>query len=251
MQCVVAVLTLVFGVKALAVGRLVSTESALHKAAWSLSGYVFVALGISSVLQLCIGAPWAYFAGQGSSAYDLYLLLSPIGNHSRGILVVAYGAMMVALVWAARMPRGRFTALALCVTLAAMVLGGLLGWREGSLVRARHYTAMAISDSAELILLFAALLVGVIWNTTDRLLWLALVIFTVHELFDVTMYSALAWGGVPGAWRPSPMYIHLYASVAYAAMITIAVRRARLAGRGVKVSGLLDPPAKPPASLIS
>lgn len=244
MQCVVAVLTLAFGLVAVRVAFKVPSNPELPRAAWLVTGIVFTVLGISTAVHNCIAAPWAYLSGPGTPAYELFLRWSPVGNHSRGLVVVAYGMIMAGLVVVRRVVRGHYTAATLGVSAVAMTLGGMVGWREGPLVRSTHYTAMAVSDAAELILLFSALLVGVIWNTTDRLLWVSLVIFTVHELFDVTLYTALAWGGVPGAWRPRAVYIHLYASIAYLVMIGLALRRAKLASRGAPVPGLLDLPAQ-------
>jgi hypothetical protein len=251
LQCVVAVLTLVFGVAALRVGTELRGSPRLHHAAWVVTGVVFTILGISTAIQNCVAAPWAFFAGAGTPVYDTYIRFSPMGNHSRGLLIVAYGAMMVGLMVFCRGAKGRLVRLSVGVSFLAMALGAYIGWKEGPLVRATHYTAMAVSDSAELLFLMGALFVAVIWNTTDRLLWLALVIFTVHELLDVGWYSALAWAGIPGAWSPSPLYLHLYASVGYLLMTVIAVRRANLARRGVRVPGLLEPPAQATPSLLA
>jgi hypothetical protein len=207
MQCLVAILTVVFGVMALDAARRMPNAPEMHREAWWLTGCVFTILGISTALQLCVGAPWAYFSGKGTLAWDLYLRVSPIGNHSRGFLVVVYGAMLAGIGWISQVRRPPFRTLVVLASFAAMLVGGFVGWKEGYLVRATHYTATAISDAAELIVLLVALFIGVVWNTTDRLLWVALVIFTVHELFDVAWYSALAWADVPGAWRPPPVYI--------------------------------------------
>jgi hypothetical protein len=250
MQCLVAILTIVFGIVALQAARRVPGRSDLHRDAWWLTGAVFTILGISTFLQLCIGAPWAYFSGVGTPVYDAYIRVAPIGNHSRGFLVLAYGAMMAGLTLIRRAFPRHFGTLVFVTSFAAMSAGAFVGWREGPLVQVTHWTATAISDSAELIFLLAALFIGVVWNTTDRLLWVALVIFTAHELFDVAWYSALAWSDVPGAWRPSPTYIHLYASVAYLLMIVLAVRRVRLARKGIKVPGLIELPERATSSMF-
>jgi hypothetical protein len=250
MQCLVAILTIVFGVVALQAARRVPGRPDLHRDAWWLTGFVFTILGISTFLQLCIGAPWAYFSGVGTPVYDAYMRIAPIGNHSRGFLVVAYGAMMAGLTGIHRRFPRHLGTFVFVTSFAAMTAGALVGWREGPLVQVTHWTATAISDSAELIVLLAALFIGVVWNTIDRLLWVALVIFTVHELFDVAWYSALTWADVPGAWQPSPVYIHLYASVAYLLMIFLTDRRIRLARKGVKVPGLIEFPERPTSSML-
>ncbi|MEW5929795.1 MAG: hypothetical protein AB1941_20260 [Gemmatimonadota bacterium] len=235
---------------ALSTARRIPGSPELHQAAWWLTGTVFTILGISTVLQLCVAAPWAYFAGKGTPVFDAYLRLSPIGNHSRGFLVVAYGAMLAGIGRLAPARRPPFRTAVVLASFAAMIVGAWVGWKEGSLVRSTHYTATAIYDSTELIFLLAGLFIGVVWNTTDRLLWIAVVIFTVHELFDVVWYSALAWSDVPNAWRPPTKYIHLYASVAYLLMIFLANRRMRLARKGVRVPGLLEFPQRAAGSMI-
>lgn len=250
MQCVVAVLTLVFGITALRVAHAARESPAYHRAGWLLTGIVFTILGLSTAIQNCVAAPWAYFAGEGTPVYDLYIRYSPVGNHSRGFLVVAYAMMMVGLAGLWRGARRHFGAAVVAASLVAMTVGAVVGWREGPLVQVTHWTATAISDSAELLFLLGALFVGVIWNTTDRLLWIALVIFTVHELLDVVWFSALAWSDVPGAWYPSTVFLHGYASVAYLLMIGVAARRVRLARDGVSVPGLVETPPRATSSML-
>ncbi len=250
LQCLVAVLTLAFGMMALEVARRAPDAPELHRAAWVLTGTVFTILGINSAIHNCIAAPWAYFAGKGSAELKLYMLFSPVANHSRGFLMLAYGAMMIGIVRVSRLAGRHVGRLAVLVGVVSMIVGGVVGFREGSLIRATHYTATTVTDAAELILLLGALFVGIVWNTTDRLLWGALVIFTVHELLDVPWFSAMAWADVPGAWRPSPRYLHLYASVAYLLMIVATDRRIRLARRGVRVPGLFEFPQRAVGSML-
>lgn len=250
LQCLVAVLTLAFGVMALAVARRAGGAPELHRAAWVLTGTVFTILGINSAIHNCIAAPWAYFAGKGSPELELYMQFSPAGNHSRGFLMLAFGAMMIGIVSVSRLAGRHVGAFAVVVGVASMIVGGVVGLREGNLVRATHYTATAVTDAAELILLLVALFVGIVWNTTDRLLWGALVIFTVHEMLDVPWFSAMAWADVPGAWRPSARFIHLYASVAYLLMIVVTERRLRLARKEVPVPGLFEFPQRAVGSML-
>lgn len=250
LQCVVAILTLAFGVMALRVARRVPGAPELHRATWLLTGVVFTVLGINTAFHNVIAAPWAFFAGKGSPELDLYMQFSPIANHSRGFLMLAYGAMMAAIIPVSRAAGQRLGALTVLVAIAFMAVGAVLGFREGYLTRATHYTATTITDAAGLIFLLVALFLGIVRNTTDRLLWVGLVIFTVHELLDIPWFSAMAWADVPGAWRPSAKYIHLYASVAYLLMIFVAERRIRLARKGVRVPGLLEFPQRAVGSMI-
>lgn len=250
LQCVVAILTLVFGVAALRVAGRVPGAPELHRATWLLTGVVFTMLGISTAFHNVVAAPWAFFAGRGSPELALYMQFSPIANHSRGFLMLAYGVMMAAIVPLSRAAGQRLAVFAVLVGIAFMAVGAVLGFQEGSLTRATHYTATTITDAAGLIFLLAALFLGIVRNTTDRLLWVGLVIFTVHELLDIPWFSAMAWADVPGAWRPSAKYIHLYASVAYLLMILVAERRVRLARKGVRVPGLLEFPQRAVGSMI-
>jgi hypothetical protein len=250
MQCVVAVLTVVFGIMALRVAHATRRNPVHHRAGWLLTGIVFTILGFSTAIQNFVAAPWAYFAGEGAPAFELYIRYSPAGNHSRGFLVVAYAMMMVGLAGIWRVAHRHFVGVVVGLSLAAMSLGAVVGWREGPLVQVTHWTATAISDSAELIFLLGALFIGVVRNTIDRLLWIALMIFTVHELLDVAWYSALAWSDVPGAWSPPTVYLHMYASVAYMLMIVVVARRIRLARQGVKVPGLIELPERATRSML-
>ena len=82
------------------------------------------------------------------------------------------------------------------------------------------------------------------------LLWGALALYSLHLAWNAIWYSALAWLNTPGAWSPNPVFLPLYMTVAYLAMVLLAYRRLVLARRGTHVPALLEPLSQRRPSLI-
>ncbi len=238
LQALVAVVTVAFGAVAWRVWRAVERPGEPAAQGWRLTGGAFLLLGASSVVQVGIGAPWAYFSGAGSPVYEAYIRWLPLGNYSRAGLTMAFALALAALPRAVPRlgPRAADAGLAACV--AGAVAGAVFG-RHG--LTAQHWEQMAIAGAAELVLLLAALAVGVTVGSLDRFLWLALVVFAVHEVLHVVQVAALAWAATPGAWSPPPMLVHSYPVIAYAWMIRLTRRRLAFARAGLPVGPLFDP----------
>lgn len=238
-QVAVAISALAFGCVALFVARRRDAFSEAQRTAWMLVGLGFTLGGISSVLQN-IGAVWGYVGGPDSAAWAEFLRWAPAGNYGRTLLRVAMACMLAAVPFV----RPRFTSgwwmAAVALYLGAILLGGIAGWSEGSLRHQIHYPNMATLETAEVVTLLSAAFVGLIWHSMDRLLWVAVLIYTFRQVLNVISWSSLAWIDAPGTWAVPTYYIHLYGVIGYGLMLLCAWRRLYWAKRGVRVPGLLE-----------
>lgn len=249
LQCLVDLLTLMFAAIGFLVVRRTRSEACVQREMWFATSLMFGLLGISSTLQE-IGAVRAFVAGPGTDAYSQYLVWSPIGNHSRNAMVVVYAATILALAGREMSSFQRIRRFMLLGFPLAMLGGGLIGVMEGPLLSGYHLSAFAVFTALGFLGLLGALMVSLLNRAMDWLLWLCIGIYSVHSVFDVLWYSALAWVSVPGAWVPSFAEVQLIGAIAYALMIVVALRRLSLARRAVPVGGILEPPAAAAPSLL-
>lgn len=238
-QVAVAVSALAFGCTALFVARRRNHFSEAQRAAWLLVGLGFTLGGVSSVLQN-IGAVWAYMEGPDSAAWAMFLRWAPGGNYGRTLLRVGMACMLVAIPFVRPRFTSRWWAAIVTVYLGVILLGGIAGWAEGPLQRGIHYPNMATLETVEVVTLLSAAFVGLMWHSMDRLLWVAVLIYTFRQVLNVLSWSSLAWLDVPGAWAIPTYYIHLYGVVGYGLMLLCAWRRLYWAKRDVRVPGLLE-----------
>ncbi len=242
-QALGAALQLLFGILALAAVRHREGFLPVRREAWWLTGATFTLLGAIQLVHTGIGAPWAYFSGPGTAVYEAYLRWSPVGNHSRGVLIIGFGVVLLLLVWRQRL--NCFRQLAVAALLLGTLLGGIGGWLEGSWIEARHYTLLAIGDTLQLIVISAALIVALSTRALDQHLWLCLSLYILMLALNVGWYSGLAWWNVPDAWVPNPLFMQMYRQVAYLGMLAFVLRRLVLARRAVQVPALTDPEPEP------
>ncbi|HEV2126862.1 MAG TPA: hypothetical protein VGW38_29265 [Chloroflexota bacterium] len=243
LQALGAALQLLFGILALATARHQDAFLPVRREAWWLTGATFTLLGAIMLVHTAIGSPWAYFSGPGTTVYEVYLRWSPVGNHSRALLIVGFGVLLLLLVW--RQQLAHFRQLAVAVLLLAALLGGIAGWLEGSLIEARHFTLLAIGDTLQLMVISAALLSALWLRMVDEHLWLCLSLYALMLALNVGWYSAMAWLDVPGAWVPTSMHMQMCRQVAYLGMLAFVLRRLVLARRGVQVPAFTDPEPEP------
>ncbi|HEV2149962.1 MAG TPA: hypothetical protein VGR37_21370 [Longimicrobiaceae bacterium] len=247
LQSAMAFATVAFAVAALLAARQTGGRS-FHTVAWLVTGVAFLLEGISSTLQSS-GAIWAVVEGPGSAVYEAYLRWSTVGNLGRSFLKIGLGFALLLLPLGGRFSARRQTAIAVAWFFLFLALGSILGLRDGP-VQARHFSLVAVLDTVEMIVTWAALFGAISWNSIDRLLWVALALNGVRQALNVIWTSALAWVDMPGAWAPSPALMQFYACVTLAIMTGLAVWRLRLTRRGVNVPGLLEPSAQAAPSLL-
>ena len=236
MQFLGSVLALLLGVMALRAARLVEGRAG---AMWLLTGMAFTLMGINGVLQ----DTWAVVAvlsGEGSVPYELYVRWSPVGNYGRAVLVCVFALLLAVAPFLKNLSSRPVRVLMGAVLVLGLVLGGWIGAGTGAIQSAKHWSAAAVLDSLELVLLLGALMIGLLTLAMDQILWLTLAVYAFHAALNVAAFSALAWFRVPGAWTPPPKYVALFIAVTYLVMLVLTLRRSRLARRGVAVPALLE-----------
>lgn len=246
LQGVTSALLLAYGVAALGVVRGLSAEAGVQRAAWCLTGAAFTAMAVPAAFQ-DIAAVRAFLSGPGTPLYDQYLRWSPIANHGRTFLAIAFHLALLTLALRRSSPGLQFWVATGIALIGFAVLGGLVGWNEGSVLSRVHYANTSILDATAFFILLGALLVALIRNAMDRLLWICMVVYALVLGLGVLWHAALAWIRIPGAWAPSPLSMHIYRTIMISGMVAIAVYRLRLLRRGVPVPGLLDPAGTKPS----
>ena len=249
LQFIWALVKLSAGTAILLVGARELPGARAHRLAWQLAGITFVIGGASAVAQLCVFAPWAYFAGKGTPVYETFLRWNPALTQSRTFLMVGLGLLLCLLPWIARFER-RLVAGGVVFLVLAMAAGGVLGWNEGSYVSARFYSSTASANVLELIMLLSALLVALVFDAMDRYLWLAMLVYAVAISLNILSFAALAWIRVEGAWTPSTKLVQVALVLSHATMLWLALKRMRLARHGVEVGSLLEPAMQRPVSVL-
>jgi hypothetical protein len=248
LQTAVALLGFLFGVQALGVTRALSGTRAAHHAAWELTAVGFLVAGVSSVVWSAF-AVWAVAAGPGSAAWNGSVTWMPVGNYGRSVAKAMLALLLCCIPWLAGLtPRARGAA-SLGSLLAMFAAGGVYGYLEGPLRSGTHFSIYAVFQTAELILLLAALFIAVLQSSMDRWLWAILAIYGVRQALNALSVSALAWLGIPGRWALSPMVVHLMGVASYLMMMALAHRRLQLARRRVAVPGMFDLPKAQPSLL--
>lgn len=193
LQLVNAALTLLFGILAMQAWRhLGAARWRKLEAGWLVTGGCFMFIGVFGGVQT-LAATAALRAGPGSPLYRTYIEWSPAGNIGRGAGVAAYGLMLAALL-AARPERARQVSLgALWVIGGTIVAGTTAAALYGTIDQHTHLTALAVLATAAVLALLLALLLGVMNDGMDLLLWLAVAAHAIKEALVVSLMAVLAW----------------------------------------------------------
>jgi hypothetical protein len=196
LQLVHAALTLLFGVLAMQAWRhLGAARWGKLELGWLVTGACFVFTGVFGGVQT-LAATAALHADPGSPLYRIYLEWSPAGNIGREAGIAAYGLMLAALV-AARAERARQVARgALWVIGGTVVAGTTLAALYGTIDHHTQMTTVAVLATAAVLALLLALLLGVMNDGMDLLLWLAVAAYAIKETLVVSLMAILAsWEG--------------------------------------------------------
>lgn len=246
-QILASALTLAFGVLCLLVWRSRAAPAPDRPMlAWGISAAYFMVVGVYSTLHA-----FANFglmsAGSGSRIYAPGVSVSLAANVGRAATAVAFPVLLaVAASQRGRAPASRVreagTGLAL-LALAATVAAHRL--QDGS--NHQHLSVLAVLGAAVAILLMGTLLLSLVNDGIDRLLWFALAAYALKEVLNVSLLAIMAWWTTapdPAAWR----IFYWLAMAAMASMCALAARRLRLARAGTRVPALLErgPPVRHP-----
>jgi hypothetical protein len=233
---VVPLLTLVFGAVAWRVGRAAAAGDG-RGAAWRLTAIPFLLLGAHGLVHNAL-AVRAFFAPRGSPAGELWLAVKAVGNDGRGVMMLGFAAMLLALLAARRPLAGVGTRRWTAALLGWMAGGSAVGLLEGPFTGA-HYMVIAANTTATVICLLAVLWVALQRDAVDALLWSALALYAVREVVAVGITSLFPFVGA-GAWVPSWRSLQEVSAGAYLLMLACAATRLRWARRGWRVPSLLE-----------
>lgn len=227
LQLVNAALTLLFGILAMQAWRLLGAARwGKLEAGWLVTGGCFLFTGVFGGLQTLV-ATAALHAGPGSPLYRTYIEWGPAGNIGRGAGIAAYGLMLAALL-AARPERARQVSVgALWVIGGTIVAGTTAAALYGTMDTRTHITVLAVLATAAVLALLLALLLGVMNDGMDLLLWLAVAAHAIKEALVVSLMAILAWwepGRVPEA---ALIFYWINVAVAMVASLLAQVRLRR------------------------
>jgi hypothetical protein len=234
MQLVFAMLTLAFGVLALRVAPRPGRN--LRLGAWQLTGATFTTIGAVATVAGVL-AFLAAMRQPGDAYYVLWTRWMTIGNDARGFAVFGFALALADMMARRRSaPSGRVMAGGLVVLLA---VGGALGAVEGAFTGSRQHSVIALVSGATVMVLFVALYAGMVHNSIDWHLWVALGIYAVREALNSVISAARAVGYLANDWKPSTVWIFVLGMSSVLGMIWCTLVRLGVA-RGADPPGLLE-----------
>jgi hypothetical protein len=247
LQCVNNVLLLGSALLCLRAGR-VATSNPFHQAAWRLTGAGFLVHALNLLVQHVFGG-FAFAAGRQSATMHAYLKWLPPFNHSRTFLL--NGLLLGLLLLAAyrREPDARFWRVATALLTAGFLVGAAVGFAEGPFTEAGHYSAVAVWDVVELLLLMATLFTLLLTSRADRALWGLLSAYGISLALGVFSFSLLTLIGIEGAWHQKPSSMQAQRMVFHLMMVGFAAWRVAVARRGRRVPAMLERTAHPVTTL--
>ena len=236
LQCVSALLTVLFGAVALSISRHPIAPD--RRAGWRLAGAGFALLGGTMAAQYA-GAVAAFGLGRGTAAWDAYLRWAPALNHSRigGGIALAAGVGYVA--WTGRFPERRAWVGLAAGMAAASLAGAWLGALEGAFDLRTHGAATALGATVELVAFGAALLVSAARGTLDAFLFTALTLYAGSLALGVPVVSLMVLRTGVEDGRPPSWLFQLVQAVFMSSMLALAVLRLSLLRRGIRVRAVL------------
>jgi hypothetical protein len=185
--------TLLFGVLGvLAWRRLGADRWRKTEAGWLVTGACFTLVGFLGGMQAAAAAA-ALHAGEGSWLYRTFLEWSPVGNIGRGVGVVAYAVMLAALVASAPHRVRPMAVAAPWVIGAALAAGTVAAALYPPLSMHTQMTVLAVLMTASVVAMLLALLLGVMNDGMDLLLWMAVAAYTLKETVGVSLTTIIAW----------------------------------------------------------
>jgi hypothetical protein len=227
-------------------GRIASANP-YHRAAWRLTGAGFVVHAADLLVQHVFGGI-ALAAGPDSAAMNAYSEWIPVLNHSRTFLL--YGVMLGLLLLAVYRPEPdvRFWRAAVALVALGFLAGVAVGIVEGRFTEAGHYSAVAVWDVAELLLLMATLFTLLLTSRADRALWGLLSAYGISLALGAFSFSLLALIDVEGAWHQKPSWMQAQRIVFHLMMLGFAAWRVAVGRRGRRVPAMLERTAHPVAT---
>ncbi|HEX6037340.1 hypothetical protein [Longimicrobium sp.] len=206
--------------------------------AWSVCASYFLVCGGYSAFH-AVSAAVGALMGTRSLLFHWVMAWAISANLARGMVAVAFGALLLVVMLAKRRETYRLVQLAPLI-FAVVAITGTVAAR---LLRVESLFGLS-TGLAVLSMLTAMLLMGALWAAVlndgmDQLLWFCMVLYGLKETLMVSQMAVLAW------WTVAPqrdIFYFFYASnvVLSTAMCVVAARRLRLAGAGRRVPALFE-----------
>jgi hypothetical protein len=232
---------LVFALYALRVAREIAPSAIAFRFGWVLTGGAFLIQAVNLLFHNLLSIA-AYVGGEGSAAWRV-ISWHPIFNHSRTFLLAAFcGVLCMGLVRAGRrapLPTARTW---IPMLLGGMVLGGIVGLNEEAFSASTHYSAVALWDMVELLLMLSVLFVGMVTGRMERTLWFCLGVNAFVLAISVLTFAALTQIDVGGQWVPRPWHVQMAKVPLYLLMIAIARRQLWRVRNGRPMRSFIEPP---------
>lgn len=239
LQSFSTVLWILFGVVSLLVARY---EGALprHRSSWRLAGLAFLFVGLIKAAQNIFGSA-AFAAGRGSELWNGYLWAAPAFDHSRTLALIVFFLLLLRRGNSSSpvSVRKQFRTYLLFLAGGALV-GAMVGLNKKIVTTILHYELVAVLDAVELVVVLCVLFIALLHNYLDRILWFALSTYAFNLALNGIWMSGLAGLRVPGAWAPSPLYMHLYRVTLAGIMVGLSLWGLVLSKRRVNIPGLLE-----------
>ena len=205
-----------------------------------MAGVTFTVDGALALVHslVCVAAA---FVPQESSFFRAYLRFTPAANDARNLLVLGFA---VGLGWVLLLRRPAPPARAIVATAGVLALAGFVaGLAESPFEQQRgagHMGVLSLAGAATSLLLFAALYRGMVRETIDWLLWIALALYATDQAISSNIQTVLAWAGFGNAWAPSFRSMMWVGLASGSAMLVCSVRRLALVRSGEEAPGLLE-----------
>jgi hypothetical protein len=242
-----AVLLLTSALLCLAASR-IAMPNPFHRAAWRLTGASFTVHALHLILQHLFGGV-ALRAGARSATMAAYLRWTPVFDHGRTFLLYGLFLGLVLLAVYRREPDRSFWRAAAALVAGGFAVGSALGLAEGPFSIVGHFSAVAIWDVAELLLLMAALFALLITSRADRALWALLSAYGTILALGVFSFLVLSQYGLRDSWHPAPWTLQAERMVFHTLMVLVAGWRVRAGRRGRPVPAMLDRRVRPVTTL--
>lgn len=248
LQCVFSCTMLVAAATCIGVGARPRHDRRPGDALWLLTGAALVFFATAALVQNVFGGI-ALAAGNTSPAMRAYLRWDPLMNHSRTFLMDALMALLAVAALRRRALDRPFWIMAAAVLMSGFAVGMALGGHEGRFSETGHYSAVAVWDVAELMMVFTALFTLLLSNAADRFLWSFISAYGVSLALSVFWLVVFAQRGVPGSWSPPAWTLPAMRLACYVAMAGLALAALLRRRRGETLPGMLGPRARMVASL--
>lgn len=193
LQLVLALLTLLFGVLAtLVAGRWGDGGRDRRALAWRITAGYFLVIGAYASVHAVLSC-FAVAEGVGSALYTHVVAWGGPANSGRAVAGIAF-ALLLLHGQRRELERTRAAAAAVIPVMVATAAAGTL------LVRWRGLTGLpqtgmllGLAAAGLALVLLATLLVALVREGMDEVLWLALTAYALKEVLTVSLFSMLMW----------------------------------------------------------